>query len=282
MKLYFITMNIYEFTDYRQFLRKFYEMKKEQNRSFSFRAMGQRLDVDPGFLVKVMNQQFHLRAKNFPKLYELCYFDEKECEYFEMMVLFSKAEKEQEIKLYFEKLLIIKGVGSFQVEDFQYEYYQQWYHSAIRALCNFCDFTGTEFKKIANSLSPRITAKEARLSISLLIRLKLIEKSSDGFIRPTNNLITTAPEIRTIAVRHFQRSTMALAMDSLERHDPSIRDISSVTVSINENDVEAIRDKIRECRESILTIAKETQIEDRVCQLNIQFFPLTETNRDTL
>lgn len=272
-------MNIYEFTDYRQYLRQFYEEKKQRNGGFSFRAMGERLDLDPGFLVKVMNRQFHLRPKSYPNLFKLCSLDEREQEYFEALVLFSKAKEEREVKLYFEKMMSIKGVGSFQIEDYQYEYYQQWYHSAIRALCNFVDFTGTEFKKIANSLSPRITAKEARLSISLLVRLKLLEKDSDGFIRPTNNMITTAPEIRTVAVRHFQRSTMALAMEALERHDPSVRDISSVTVGIHENDVVRVREKIRECREAVLAIAKETDQEDRVCQLNIQFFPLTEEIR---
>ncbi len=69
-------MNIYEFTDYRQFLRQFYEEKKALNKTFSFRAMGQKLDLDAGFLVKVMNRQFHLRPKSFPKLFALCKFDE--------------------------------------------------------------------------------------------------------------------------------------------------------------------------------------------------------------
>jgi uncharacterized protein (TIGR02147 family) len=269
-------MNIYEFTDYRQFLRQFYEEKKESNGSFSFRAMGLKLDLDAGFLVKVMNRQFHMRPKSFDKLFALCRFNEREQEYFETLVLFAKAKEEREVKTHFEKLLSIKGVSSFQVEDYQYEYYQQWYHSAIRAICNFCNFTGTEFKKIGDSLSPRITAKECKESVTLLLRLNLIEKNSDGFIRPTENLITTAPEIRTVAIRHFQRSTMALAMESLERHEPAIRDISSVTVSLNEDAVERVRAKIKECRESVLSIAKESPIEDRVCQLNIQFFPLTE------
>ncbi len=273
-------MNIYEFTDYRQFLRQFYEEKKELNRSFSFRAMGQKLDLDAGFIVKVMNGQYHLREKCFLKLFKLCGFDDEQQQYFETMVLFAKAKDEREQKRLFETMRSIKGVTSFQLQDFQYEYYQFWYNSAIRALCNFIDFTGSEFKQIGNSLSPKISAKEVKQSITLLLKLNLISKNSEGFLRPTENIITTTSEIRTVAIRHFQRSTMALAMESLERHEPSMRDISSVTVSINEEAVDRIREKIKECRESVLAIAKETSVEDRVCQFNIQFFPLTEMNRD--
>lgn len=271
-------MNIYEFTDYRQFLRQFYEEKKSLNRCFSFRVMGLKLNVDPGFLVKVMSGQYHLRAKNFPKLFELCQFDAKEREYFETLVLFTKAKEEREIKLLFEKLQGIKGVNSFQLLDYQYEYYQHWYHAAIRALCNFIDFKGGECKKIGSALSPQITTKEAKESIALLLRLNLIEKNSDGYLRPSKQQITTAPEIRTIAIRHFQRTTMALAIEALERHRPEHRDISSVTISIDQTTEERIKEKIQECRESIITLAKEAPSEDRVCQFNIQLYPLTQVH----
>jgi len=274
-------MNIFDYTDYRQFLRDFYDERKASLPSFSFRAMGQKLDLDPGFIVKVMQGQFHLRPACFPQLFELCKFDDRQKCYFETLVQFAKADSERDVKRLFEELLSIKGVNAYKLTDFHYEYYQNWYHSAIRALCNFRQIKVNDHKVVASLLSPKIKISEARESIALLQKLNLVAPDEQGFIRPTESLLTTAPEIRAIAIRHFQRQTMLLAVESLDRHEREQRDISTVTVSVDQEGFDQIREKIRECRESVLAIAQACTTEDRVCQLNMQFFPLTEQDGES-
>jgi len=74
---------------------------------------------------------------------------------------------------------------------------------------------------------------------------------------------------------------MLLAVESLDRHEREQRDISTVTVSVDQEGFDQIREKIRECRESVLAIAQACTTEDRVCQLNMQFFPLTEPDGES-
>jgi uncharacterized protein (TIGR02147 family) len=52
--------------------------------------------------------------------------------------------------------------------------------------------------------------------------------------------------------------------------------LSSVSFSISEKDFEAIQDEVRQCRRKIMEIAKNSTDPDRVYQLNVQLFPLTE------
>ena len=103
--------------------------------------MGRKLDMDAGYLVKILQGKYHLSAKKIPVVVQFCKFDDKESEYFENLVLFCKAKSESETKLYFEKLLTMRTVGVKALDGMQYSFYQKWYHSAIRAAIQFFHLT---------------------------------------------------------------------------------------------------------------------------------------------
>jgi uncharacterized protein (TIGR02147 family) len=52
---------------------------------------------------------------------------------------------------------------------------------------------------------------------------------------------------------------------------------SSVTFSVSKKDFEEIQEEIRRARRKIMEIAKNSENPDRVYQLNVQLFPMTET-----
>ncbi len=92
----------------------------------------------------------------------------------------------------------------------------------------------------------------------------------------TDKLITTGEHSRAAAVRNFQEETMRLAIESLKRHPREKRNISTVTVTISEKNLDKVNEMIKGFRESILKYAKDELVADKVYQLNIQFFPLTD------
>jgi uncharacterized protein (TIGR02147 family) len=69
---------------------------------------------------------------------------------------------------------------------------------------------------------------------------------------------------------------MQLAVQSLNRHPPEERNISTVTVTIAEKKLDQINQIIAQFRESLLKVARDETEPDKVYQLNIQFFPLTK------
>lgn len=269
-------MDVFEFLDYRAYLKAHYDRRKEANAAYSYRYIGQKVGLDAGYVVKVFQGKYHIAEKSIPAFIKLCKLGSRQAEYFHTLVHFGKAKSGKQAKLLFERLLSLKSVGSRQVEEHQYEFYRKWYYAAVRSLLGYYEFRG-DYKALAERLSPAITAAEARSAIALLEKLDFIRKDGSGSYRLTDTLITTGEEWRSIAVKTFQEETLRMAAESLYRHAKEVRDISTATVAIAFADLEAIKARIKEFRESILKLAAKSADVDCVYQFNVQWFPLTDT-----
>lgn len=266
--------SVFEYLDYRIFLKDFYEEQKERHGYFSYRYFGNRVGIDSSYLLKVILKSRHLSEKTVTAVSDFCGLTGNEAEYFHLLVHFGKARSQRESKLLFEKLLTIRNVKSRRLLERQYEYFRTWYHPVVRSVLEYFDFKG-DFALLGKQLSPPLSAKEARDSVRLLEKLQLIRKNSDGRYRLTETAVTTGEDWRSVAIGAYQEETIRLSSEAIERHERSLRDISTVTMNINAADFEEIRDRVTEFRRSIISFVTDSTDADRTYQLNIQLFPLT-------
>jgi uncharacterized protein (TIGR02147 family) len=265
---------IKEYLEYREFLKDFFEEKKKRNPYFSYRVMGKRVGIDASHLVKIFQKQRHIGTPLINELARFCELKDRDAQYFSALVHFNKAKSDADAKVYYEKLLELKGIRSIQLEKNQYEFYSKWYYSAILNLLEFYPFTN-DYKALSQKLSPSITETQARRSIVLLENLGLIKRDKDGPFYLTNKLITTGEHCRSVLVRAYQEETIKLASEALQNHPREKRNISTVTITISEKNLDIINDIIKEFREELLRYAEAEKNPDQVYQLNIQLFPLT-------
>jgi len=266
--------HLYEYFDYQKYLRDFYEEKKQGNPYMSYRYLGGRMELDPGFLLKVLQGKHHLAKHSIDQVCAYLKFSDPEARYFETLVSYNKAKSAADIKMYFEKLMTLREPHLKPLEEFQYAFYQKWYHSAIHALLFIYEFQGGKYKKLASLLSPAITAAQAKESIELLTKIGMVKCGEDGIYRPADPFVTSGERWRSAAVKDFQKETINLSAQSLELHPREMRDISTVTVALSQKDLPEIRDRISKLRKSILTLDNENE-PDTVFQINVQVIPLT-------
>ncbi|MBN2035097.1 MAG: TIGR02147 family protein [Chitinispirillaceae bacterium] len=267
-------IDLFCYTDYCAYLRDFYEENRKKHPFFSYRFFGSKLGVDAGNLVKIIQGKRHLSSAGVKKFIEYAKLSGREAKYFETLVLFKKAKREQENKVLFEKLMAIQRIDPYRLEPMQYEFYREWYHTAILALLHTAPFNG-DYKALGAATRPAISAKQAKESCELLMRLHLIRKERDGRLVPTNNVITTGEHWKSIAIRSFQEQSLKLAAEAFDRFRPEERDISTVTIAVTREDLEEIKKITSEYRRTVLQIASASDRADRVYQLNIQLFPLS-------
>ena len=267
--------SIKNYLEYRDFLRDFYNEKKETAPYFSYRYMGAKLSIDASHLVKIFQKQRHISSKSIEQFIDFCGLTGTDAEYFSSLVFFNKAKSDRDIKQHYERLLALRGVNAYTIEKKQYEYYQKWYYSAILTLLDFYPFTG-DYKKLAARLDPPITEAQARKAIKLLKTLGLVTQRSNGTLELTNKIVTSGEGCPSIAVKTFQEETMKLAMESLHRHDRQERNISTVTMTMAKKDLNEINGTIEEFRATLLKFAADAKKPDTVYQLNIQLFPVTQ------
>jgi uncharacterized protein (TIGR02147 family) len=267
-------INIFEYFDYRQFLKDFYEHEKKSRPWFSYRYISAKVGLNAGYIIKVFQEKIHLGQKNVQAFADLTNLEGKERDYFTELVLFGRAKNQNEIEQRFQRLQSIKGIRFRTIADSKSDFFAQWYHMAIRSLISIYPFDGKNYRTLASMLSPRITAKEARTSVLLLEKLGMVVYGKDGIYHLTEQFISTGDHWTSAVIRGYQKKNIELSAEALEHHPKELRDVSSVTMTIPIKHIDLIRERIRQFRHELLLMSQDSTTDNTVVQLNIQMFPV--------
>jgi uncharacterized protein (TIGR02147 family) len=265
--------DIRSYLDYRQYLSDKYQELRQRKPQYSLRYVGDKIGIDHSSFLKILQGRRHLTRSHVDPLCKLFRLDRQQREYLIALMDFNKARNDSTKRRAFERLSDMELPPMHSVERNQYKFYTKWYYNAVRALLSLIP-KPTSAKELGMLLSPRVTEEEAREALDLLEDVRLVKKTNGGRYELCDKYVTTGKHRRSDAIREFQRRYIALAQESFERHPVELRDISTVTVTVPTHMIDKIRDRIAELRTDILKMA--TQDADRVYQMNVQLFPLTE------
>ncbi len=271
------TKKVTDYTDYRAYLRDYIALRKSEGIHLSNRYFAQKLGINSSsWLTSVLRGRKGLSKETANRMSQILGHNRNETRYFENLVFFNQAKKLEDRNRYFNELTMIRRSARTSVlQEDQFEYYRTWYHSVIRSLVMMKHIDPNDYEQLASALSPRITEAQARESVALLERLGLIKRREDGRFEQNAYAITTPERHRSLAIQNFQLETMRLGIEALDRYPKEQRDISTITVGITKDGFDQIRQAAAEFRDKVVAIANGNGANDRVCQLNIQFFPLS-------
>jgi uncharacterized protein (TIGR02147 family) len=272
--------SIYEYLDYRLYLRDYYEDQKRTDPGFSYRIWAERAGFKArDFILRVMRRESRLSGESADALAKAMKLSSAESRYFKEMVRYNQAKTFMEQELCYSRLrrqhLRFKSRSAGRVLTYDYfEFYSEWYHAAIRSLINSYGFDG-DYEWLARSVYPAISTSKARKSVALLEKLGLIQRDASGAYHITDADITTGDEVRSSALRRFYGTGMKLMANALDKLSMDRRNISGMTVGISESTYHKIIEKIKTFRQEIAFLAKEEKTPDRVYQVNFHVFPLS-------
>lgn len=265
---------IFDYLDYREFLRDRYTSRKGKNPSFSYRFIAGKLGMDPGSLGGILKGRRKLDPALAGTLAQVFNLNDYEKEYFEALVLYCQAKNHTERTLLLEKLLRLRGTQVKTLEGRQFEFYRKWYYAALRELLSCRPFKG-DASKLGRLLRPSITPQETREAMHLLLELGLIEKDEAGTYKVTENLITSGDGVRAAAMNNFHISMASLASRAIQEIDPAERDFSALTLNCSMDAFQDVKSILRQARRDILQRVGKDSHSDAVLQVNIQAFPLS-------
>jgi uncharacterized protein (TIGR02147 family) len=267
---------VFDYNDYRRFLADYYEEQKRTKPCFSYQYFGRKAGFrTKTFLYKVMKGEKALSNGSILAVAQAMKLGKRETEYFEALVNFNQASGDREREFLWGQLQALGGNRSSAVlRRNQYTYFSQWYHAVVRELVTQQDFRG-DLARLARSVNPVITVRQARASVQLLLALGLLQKDNKGHLRQSDAAITTGEQYTSLAVRRFQKTTAGLAAEALERIPKDARDISTLTVGVSAAGFGRMREEMARCRRRLAQIASEDNPADRVYQVNLQLFPVS-------
>jgi uncharacterized protein (TIGR02147 family) len=269
-------VHIFDYLDYRSYLREFYRDQKEQRRPFSFRAFARRAGIRSyNYLQLVMKGERDLSPKMATQFARGCELESNEAEYFCELVAFGQAKTADERNRAYERISRFRPFrAAHRLEPAQAAYHDCWFIPAIRELAALPEFVDDP-KWIAAALRPPISVAQARAALATLFDLGLLVRDAAGRLRQADPLVTTGSGPHGHHVVNYHRAMISQALRALDEVPREERDVSSVTLSVAESALSQLKERIAAFRAEILQMADAFGPAERVIQLNVQLFPLS-------
>jgi uncharacterized protein (TIGR02147 family) len=268
-------VDLYAYTDYRKYLRDYYEAKRATRKEFTHRHIAQAIGFkSTGTFAQILQGKTNISPQTLARFVEFLELKKDEGAYLELLVLFNQAKGHTEKKRYFERIITFPKSNLKQVDATQYAFYEKWYYSVIRELLAFHPFVD-DYRELGRLLEPPITTAEAQKAIKLLLELKLIKRNENGFYEKSDPIITSGYDTRSLAVNQFIIETLDLAKVALDQLPREERSLSALTLSLPEDGYAMIEEKVKVFRRELLELARNCADPKRVIQVNFQIFPVT-------
>jgi len=171
-----------------------------------------------------------------------------------------------------------EGTKQYIVRKEQYRYYSQWYHTVVRSIIGLHDAT-SDYEKLGRQLLPAISAAQAKRSVALLESLGLIKKDGTKQYQLADQVISSAPEVVSLAIHNYHGQMLELAGKALDEQPRDKRNFTGVTLGISVSMYRRICKEIEQFRTHLLELAAGDSVADDdqgVYHLNLQFFSVSQ------
>lgn len=229
----------------------------------------------PGHFTQIIQGKADISFRLAFKFAQFMKLKKREADYFDLLVRFDQAKANDEKRQYLERLSSFAESKVKLLTEQQHRFFEKWYYIAVREILSFYPFDGN-YAALAAKVEPSIKENEAREAIEMLESLGLIRKGERGHYERVDPVMSTGYDAMTLSLRQFQRATMDLAKDAMERLPKEKRSISTLTLSLSEEAYKSIDEELKAFRRKLLAIAKNEDHVDRVVQFNFQIFPLSK------
>ncbi len=224
-----------------------------------------------------MNGERNLTRPVLLRVAEAMELDRPRTEYFEDLVSFNQAKTQTEKEFYFGKIMAIRqSVQVKSLEDRQYEFFSEWYHSVIRELVTILP-KGSSTASMAKRVVPGVSASQVKRSLELMLELGILKKKPGGSYVQSDPFIGGATQsITDLGITRFQKSMLQVASQSWENFSEKEVKTSTVTFTMSDALAPVIAQEIKAFRARLLhLIQHDDKPANRVYHLNVQLFPVS-------
>lgn len=267
-----------DIADYRDFLKDYYDRRKAEMPLYSYRMMGDKLGLDSSYLYRVLSKKQHLPAHALQAAKGLLDLSGRQAEYFDLLYSAAVTKDKSKKEEFFAKALALRDVNRHSLEAAELKMLENWWIPAVRA---YLEMNGgiVNKREIANNICPKITEEQVQIAIDTLLEVGMLKKIASGKLALTETHLTASgPEKRT-AVRNFQRQILALASDAIENVPVEERNISTLTLSVDQACFDDLGEMLKEFRRLVQKRVDEAKRPDRVMQLSLAFFPIAKLGK---
>lgn len=275
-------MDLYQYSDYRKYLKDYYNSQKTEKASYSYRVFAQRARLtSPNYLKLVIDGKRRITDRLVDPFIRGLGLNPQQSNYFRNLVFYQEARDVEAKRQYLDKLVTIRKRAQSRTEVLrpeQHELLSHWYHWIIRELVILEGFQEDPLW-ISARLGKKVTPREAQDSLDLLLGFGLLKRDDTGKLVQNEPLLSTGDEISTLLVRHLHRQFIEKGVEALFSLPPEEREIQGVNLALPRAVLPQVKRYIRKFAHELnqkFSAPSEGGVADTVYHLNLNFFPLTQ------
>lgn len=267
-------MNIYEYDDFRIYLKDSYDAKCSSDPSYSYRKFASEAGfTNPGFLNDVIKGRRKLSRGALEKMVAVFGLSDIEAEFFRLLVAYRQAKSGDERQGLYKKIVFRRNRSSFaRLNPSKSRYYQDFRYPLVRAAIMSMEFTGN-YEELGRFTVPPIPAAQVKKYIRDLCDWGMVTQGCDGRYSVTDLKVEPPEKLRDL-VKQINREWIIQAVDPLMKLPAEKRHISSMLLSVSRSTRKKILEKIESFREEVWELVdKDDETAETVMLLNIQYIP---------
>lgn len=266
---------ISEYHDYRRYMMDFYEERKRTS-AFTWRVFAELAGfVSPSYLKLVCDGKTCLSKPGVPKVARAMGLAGFDLTYFTLLVRFGNAKTDEAKKEAFDELQREARANRVRIiEADAFRYYESSLCPILRELAPLMPLAYPN--EMAAKIKHPVAAFDVRNALQFMVQAGLLTRRADGSYEQTEKAVKGSKEAIPLAIRSMNAEMAELAKQSIENVEPERRNISGVTMGIDDEAFVRISREVDECRRRVVAIANESRHINQVYRLNFQLFPLTD------
>jgi uncharacterized protein (TIGR02147 family) len=278
-------MNIvYNYLDYRQFIKDRLARMRETDPSFSYRTFNEKAGLkSSGHIKLIMDGHRNIGKKIFYNVCKGLGLSERESRFFESLVRFNQASTLEDKERYYQQVL--EGYPpryAKQMEINQYKIFSHWVYVAILELVRVNSFKADP-QWISAKIRPDVGIVEIKHALHDLEELGLIASRPDGTYYRTEKMICTPNEVQSVTLAQFHEQMTNLAVEALKRDDVTEKEFSTLTIALSKEKIGVLKNKMQEFKKELHSLLEGHEDEGNltdVVHVNLQLFKLTRDEEE--
>ncbi len=272
---------IYDYLEYRVWLRDAWTWLRAQSKTHSYRWFSKKAGLgSPSYLKHVIDGDRNLTEDTAARFVKALDLGPQEAKYFHALVRMNQAHSTEERAQWYEVLSALPPYRETRKLDrSQYEYYARWYCVPIRELVARADFI-EDPAWIAAQLRPPIKISEAREALTLLLELGLLSRRADGSLEQAEPLLSTGPQLRLLSLRRFHQQMLHRAEAAMDQVPLEEREVGGVTLRLTAPQFRYMKQRMFELRQEVLQLDGAGTGPEAVYHFAFQLFPVTDQEQD--
>jgi len=270
--------DIYQYDDFRQYLRDTFEVRKKADHTFTHRRFAELAGVrNPGTLLHIIQGKRALSEKVQEACIKVFGLKNTQAEFFRLLVDYKQGKAEDQAEI-FRELQNRRSHSSFvRLNSAQVRYYEDTAYPLVLSAVEVLKFSG-DYEELAAFFRPPIPMVKVKKCVRDLCEWGLLRQGSSGVYHVVSRFIEP-PETLKDPVRFMNKEWISQAAEALLKIPAKERHISTAILAVSEATRQKILDRIETARRDIFALAAADSTAETVMQFSVQLFPKSKTQR---